>query len=200
MEEAGAAGTMTANSKLLDTGVFDENRYFDVQVEYAKADENDILARITVSNRGPEGARFHLLPTLWFRNTWSWGYENGPLGDVEEQPLLARHSGPDGVMTIKVDHPQLGPYRFWAEEPRELLFTENDSNSALLFGSPGRTPYVKDAFHRFVINGEHEAVNPAEQGTKAAAHYFDFIPAGQFADLPLALSNRRNLNLSAGVR
>ncbi len=192
VEEARRRGYDDGEFELLDTGVFDENRYFDVQVEYAKADENDILARITVTNRGPEGARFHLLPTLWFRNTWSWGYENGPLGDVDEQPLLARHTGPDGVMAMKVEHPQLGPYQFWAEEPRELLFTENDSNSALLFGAPSRTPYVKDAFHRFVINGEHEAVNPAEQGTKAAAHYFDFIPAGSSLTYRWRLSNRRN--------
>ena len=108
--------------ELLETDVFDEGRYFDVEVEYAKADENDILARITVTNRGPDGARFHLLPTLWFRNTWSWGYENGPLGDVSEQPLLARHDGPDGALALTADHPGLGPYHFWAEGARELLF------------------------------------------------------------------------------
>ncbi len=178
VEENGRRGYDDDEFELLDTGVFDENRYFDVVVEYAKADENDILVRVSVTNRGPDGARFHLLPTLWFRNTWSWGYENGPLGDVNAQPLLSRQPAPKGTMALSAEHPVLGPYQFWADEPRELLFTENDSNSALLFGSPNRTPYVKDAFHRFVINGEHEAVNPAEQGTKAAAHYFDFIPAG----------------------
>lgn len=190
VEENGRRGYEDGEFELLDTGVFEENRYFDVMVEYAKADENDILARITVTNRGPEGARFHLLPTLWFRNTWSWGYESGPLGDVGEQPSLTRHPSPNGAMAIKVEHPALGPYHFWAEEAREVIFTENDTNSALLFGAPNRTPYVKDAFHRFVINGELESVNPAEHGTKAAVHYFDFIPAGGSRTYRWRLSNR----------
>ena len=192
VEEGRVRGYEDGEFELLDTDVFDEGRYFDVVVEYAKADENDILARITVTNRGPDGARFHLLPTLWFRNTWSWGYENGPLGDVSEQPLLARHDGPDGALALTADHPGLGPYHFWAEGARELLFTENDTNTALLFGTPNRTPYVKDAFHRFVIQGEPEAINPAERGTKAAAHYFDFIAAGGSRTYRWRLSNRRN--------
>ena len=190
VEENGRRGYEDCEFELLDTGVFEENRYFDVVVEYAKADENDILARITVTNRGPEGARFHLLPNLWFRNTWSWGYESGPLGDVGEQPIMTRHPSPNGAMAIKVEHPALGPYHFWAEEAREVIFTENDTNSALLFGAPNRTPYVKDAFHRFVINGELESVNPAEHGTKAAVHYFDFIPAGGSRTYRWRLSNR----------
>ena len=172
--------------ELLDTGVFDENRYFDVVVEYAKADENDILARVTVTNRGPEGARFHLMPTLWYRNTWSWGYENGPLGDVGKQPRLSRKAGPNGTLTLSAEHPVLGPYNFWVEDAREILFTENDSNSALLFGMPNRTPYVKDAFHRFVINGEHEAVNQAGPGHESGGSLLRHCSRRRHTSLPLA--------------
>jgi hypothetical protein len=153
--------------ELLDTGIFDEDRYFDVFVEYAKADPEDTLVRITVHNRGPEDAQIHVLPTLWFRNTWTW--EQG-----EPKPVI----GQVGENKISASHPSLGEYTLHCEGATELLFTENESNNEKLWGQPNPTPYVKDAFHRYVISGESDAVNPAKTGTKAAAHYLLDIPAG----------------------
>ena len=155
--------------ELLDTGIFDEDRYFDVFVEYAKADPEDMLVKITVHNRGPEAARLHVLPTLWFRNTWSWG-----TGDDEWKPSL--HQSGHGA--IEAAHPDLGTYTFLCDGSPELLFTENDSNAERLWGQPSASPFVKDAFHRYVIAGEREAVNPANEGTKAAAHYILEVAAG----------------------
>ena len=152
--------------ELLDTGVFDDDRYFDVFVEYAKEGPEDILIRISVHNRGPEAARLQLLPTLWFRNTWSWG-------DEGEKPVLRAVGG-----AIVASHPELGGSTLECDGAPELLFTENESNAHRLWGQPNPTPYVKDAFHRYVIGGEREAVNPAKTGTKAAACYALEVPAG----------------------
>ena len=163
--------------ELLDTGIFDEDRYFDVFVEYAKADPEDMLVRISVHNRGPEAAQIHLLPTLWFRNTWSW--EEG-----EPKPVLGQVDG--GV--IHASHPKLGDYTLQCEGAAELLFTENESNASRLWGQPNPSPYVKDAFHEYVISGEHDAVNPAKTGTKAAAHYVLEVPAGGSKVVRLRLS------------
>jgi len=146
--------------ELMDTGVFDDDRYFDVFVEYAKNDPEDIFIRITIHNRGPDAARLHVLPTLWFRNTWSWG--NG-----EPKPSL-RQAGPG---RIEAHHDELGHYWLLSDEAPELLFTENETNTERLWGQPNASPYVKDAFHRYVVEGKTEAVNPAKTGTKAAAHY-----------------------------
>ena len=154
--------------ELLDTGIFNEDRYFDVFVEYAKADPEDTLVRISVHNRGPETAQIHLLPTLWFRNTWSW--EEG-----EQKPILGQVDGG----AIHASHPKLGDYSLQCEGATELLFTENESNASRLWGQPNPLPYVKDAFHRYIISGAHDAVNPAKTGTKAAAHYvLEVPPAG----------------------
>jgi len=163
--------------ELLDTGVFAEDRYFDVFVEYAKAGPEDVLVRITVHNRGPEPASLRLLPTLWFRNTWSWGDE-GP------KPSL-RQAAP-GV--IAASHPELGEYRLCCEGEPELLFTENESNAARLWGRPNASPYVKDAFHSYVVEGRAESVNPAREGTKAAADYRLEVPAGGSRTVRLRLS------------
>ena len=189
IEENRQRGFSDFEYELLDTGIFAAHHYFDVMVEYAKADENDILIRITMTNQGPNSAPCHLLPTLWFRNTWSWGYENGPLGDVRGRPLLTQKEGPAGSLTLTADHPQLGHYHLWAEsdmntpmpeigDSSRMLFTENETNSARLFGSPNRSPYVKDACHRYLIHGESDAINPAGRGTKAAFHFAEQIPAG----------------------
>src|SRR5689334_6831735 len=142
--------------ELLDTGIFDDDRYFDVFVEYAKADPEDILIRITVHNRGPEKARLRLLPTLWFRNTWSWG-NNG------DKPSL-RQTTP-GV--IQASHPKLGDTWLYCDGEPELLFTENDTNMQRLWGQPNASAWVKDAFHSYVVSGDQNAVNPARAGTKA---------------------------------
>src|SRR5436190_10100087 len=152
--------------ELIDTGAFDEDRYFDVFVEYAKAGPDDILIRISVHNRGPEAARLHVLPTLWFRNTWSWGEDDA-------KPLL-RAAGPGA---IEATHGELGTYRLTCDGEAELLFTENESNAERLWGQPSASPYVKDAFHRCLIEGRGAAVNPARVGTKAAADYLLDVPA-----------------------
>ena len=153
--------------ELLDTGIFDDDRYFDVFVEYAKEGPEDILIRISVHNRGPEAARLRVLPTLWFRNTWSWG-------DDDRKPAL-RKAGPAAIQT---SHDELGEYRLYCDGEPELLFTENESNAHRLSGQPNGSPYVKDAFHQYVISGRSDAVNPAKTGTKAAAHYVLEVPGG----------------------
>src|SRR5262245_5989051 len=153
--------------ELLDTGAFGDDRYFDVFVEYAKEGPEDILVRITVHNRGPEATRLRVLPTLWFRNTWSWGED-------DRKPSL-RQARP-GV--IQATHQELGEYWLLCDGAPELLFTENESNASRLWGQPSATPYVKDAFHEYIIAGPGEAVDPAEVGTKTAAHYVLDVPGG----------------------
>jgi hypothetical protein len=153
--------------ELLDTGVFDDDRYFDVFVEYAKAEPEDVLVRITVHNRGPEAARLHVLPTVWFRNTWSWGLD-------DRKPSLRQAS----AGTIQLTHDELGTYSLLCDGAPELLFTENESNARRLWGQPNASPYRKDAFHDRIIGGQIDAVNPEKVGTKAAAHYVLDVPAG----------------------
>jgi hypothetical protein len=152
--------------ELLDTGVFDTDQYFDVFVEYAKAGPEDILVRISVHNRGPETANIHLLPTLWFRNTWS-------LDQKIDKPVL--REGKHG--TILATHAQLGDYLLNCEGNPDLLFTENESNVNRLWGQPNPSPHVKDAFHNYIVSGNLGAVNPSRTGTKAAAHYVLEVPA-----------------------
>jgi len=163
--------------ELLDTGVFDENRYFDVFVECAKADPDDLLIRISVHNRGPETARIHLLPTLWFRNTWSWG-------DALGKPKIGK-TARNGLCGV---HPALGSFTLDCEGSPELLFTENETNASRLWGQPNTSPYVKDAFHEYVVVGRGEVVNPGLQGTKAAAHYVLDVSAGGSQNVRLRLS------------
>ncbi|HKH75118.1 MAG TPA: hypothetical protein VKA59_27365 [Vicinamibacterales bacterium] len=163
--------------ELIDTGIFDADRYFDVFVEYAKASADDVLIKISVHNRGPEAASIHLLPTLWFRNTWSWGR-------AVPKPVLSHVDG----QQIHAFHPDLGDYTLHYEGAAEAVFTENESNAAKLWGQPNASPYVKDAFHEFVIAGRKDAVNPARSGTKAAAHYRVDVPAGGSRVVRLRLS------------
>ncbi len=164
--------------ELLDTGIFDDNRYFDLFVEYAKNGPEDILIRINVHNRGPDTARLRLLPTLWFRNSWSWGEEN-------QKPML-RMSEP-GV--IEARHSDLGQYWLYCDGAQELLFTENESNKERLWNHPNDSPYVKDSFHTYIIAGQSNAVNPAKIGTKAAAHYILDLPAGGSHSVYLRLTS-----------
>jgi hypothetical protein len=163
--------------ELLDTGVFDDDRYFDVFVEFAKADPEDILIRITAHNRGPETAELHVLPTLWFRNTWSWDE-----GDAKPKLSQARNGA------VVASHQRLGEHTLRCEDNPEILFTENESNASRLWGNPNSSPYVKDAFHHYVISGNQEAVNPSKTGTKAAAHYGLEVPAGSSKAVRLRLS------------
>jgi hypothetical protein len=174
--------------ELLDTGVFDADRYFDVQVEYAKADAEDILIRVRVTNRGPDAARLDVLPTIWFRNVWGWS-PGAP------KPELRRGAG--AVPTIELDDPTYGRRWLSCHGAASLLFTDNETNRERLFGSANPTLYVKDAFHRLVVDGEQTAVNPAERGTKAAAWYaFDLAP-GETTEIRLRFSNVREMPSSS---
>ncbi len=164
--------------ELLDTGIFDADRYFDVFVEYAKPDPEDILIRITVYNRGPEAAELHLLPTLWFRNTWSWGEPTeATISQLGEQSIVA-------------SHPQLGTHTLYCEGAGELLFTDNESNASRLWGQSNPSPYVKDAFHNYVVSGTREAVNPSKMGTKAAALYRMQVPVKGSQTVRVRLSTK----------
>jgi hypothetical protein len=163
--------------ELLDTGIFNEDRYFDVFVEYAKADAENIHIKISISNRGTETASLHVLPTLWFRNTWMWT-------DAGTKPMLkgTRQAG-YGVISAHHTDPlfreSLADYAMYCEGDAPLLFTENENNNQKLFGTNNASPYVKDAFHTFLVQGKTEAVNPAMEGTKAAPHYTLNIAAGK---------------------
>jgi len=167
--------------ELFDTGIFAEDRYFDVTVEYAKGSPTDLLIRITVANRGPDEATIDLLPTIWFRNTWSWGIRG-------YKPSLTAYEARDASAQILAEHETLGRYHLTCDGTPELLFTENETNDRLLFNSSNESPYVKDAFHEYVIHGRTDAVNPARQGTKAAARYHITIPAGGEHSIRLRLS------------
>lgn len=182
--------------ELMDTGVFDDHRYFDVTVEYAKAAPNDILARISISNRGDAAADITVLPTLWFRNTWGWGYEAGPMGDVLGKPSMRRISDGSGFLALEAAHPVAGTYRLYAEAADNLLFTENETNVERLFGLQNATPYVKDGVHNYVIHGDAGAVNPDSTGTKAAAHYKMTVLAGETVTVRLRLTDAALINMT----
>jgi hypothetical protein len=160
LAENARRGHLDFEYELMDTDIFEQNRYFDVFVEYAKVDEDDILTKITVANRGPQTAPCHVLPTLWFRNTWSWGYDNGPMGDAPGKPLLKQVEGSAKIFTVAAEHPAAGKYFLYAANADELLFTENETNFARLNHSANSGPYIKDAFHHYLIDGKTGAVNP----------------------------------------
>ena len=198
--------------ELLDTGIFEGDRYFDVQVEYAKAGADDVLIQISVTNRGPDAADFHLLPTLWFRNTWSW--EKPAL-----KPSLSVGATDGKFSVIETNHPELGQQWCYCEmpvvvanqsesaggqwidledksqpAPNGLLFTENETNKERLFQVENKSPYVKDAFHRYVIEGETSAVNPQQFGTKSAVYYPLKIAAGETSVVKLRLTESAELS------
>ena len=171
--------------ELLDTGIFDDDRYFDVFVEYAKAAPDDILMRITVHNRGPEAATLHVLPHLWFRNTWSWDTK-------QHKPSLRAVRGGSAV---KIEHEDLGSFEFYpgaldgCKTPPELLFTENETNQGRVFGGETPAGFFKDAFHERIVHGQESAVNPKRTGTKMCAHYELEIPAGGVREIKLRLQS-----------
>jgi hypothetical protein len=191
--------------ELLDTGVFAGDRYFDVFVEYAKASPDEIVARVTAVNRGPEAAELHLLPTLWFRNTWSWG-------GTAAKPTL-RDAGARAMRSIAAEHTELGPFTLQCSDAEvrdpaaagrvrvapSLLFTENETNSARLFGTANASPFVKDGFHEAVVHGRGDTVNPAAVGTKAAAHYRVDVPAGGSVSVDLVLAPAPSRAASRGA-
>lgn len=181
-------GFAEAEYELLDTGIFADDVYFDVLVEYAKAYQEDILIRVTLTNRAPQAANYYLLPTIWFRNTWRWGYPDGPMRDVPAKPSLQQVSRHENVSTIALRHGNAGNYYLHADEQPALFFTENDTNNERLFHTPNAGPYVKDAFHRHLVNGEPGAINPDQVGTKAAAYYHGSLAAGQSITFRLRLA------------
>jgi Glycosyl hydrolase family 63 C-terminal domain len=172
--------------ELLDTGVFNDDRYFDVFVEYAKCGAEDILVKITAANRGPEAAELHLLPTLWFRNDWSsWISESNR---AAEKPTLKQIKSAAGTSAVAAAHPLLGEFTLSCEGDAPMLFTENETNHELLFGQKNDNPYVKDGVNDCVIQGNHGSVNPDKQGTKVAAHYQATVAAGQTIVIRLRLA------------
>src|ERR1700761_7495527 len=178
----GARGMSEPEYELLDTGIFDEGRYFDVEVEYAKAAPEDLLLQVTVHNRGPQDATVHVLPTLWFRHTWSWA-------GGTERPELQTATDAGGRSVIRVEHSELGTRWLRADSPVPVLVTDNETNNERVFGSPNDTPYVKDGIDRAVVGGDASAVNPDGKGTKAALHYVLNVPAGGAAPLRARLND-----------
>ena len=177
IEENRRRGKNQPEFELLDTGVFSENRYFDVIVEYAKGDVEDILVKISATNRGTQAARLRLLPTIWFRNTWSWGTE-------DPRPGMRQLPG-----TIELDHPTLGKRWLYCQDSPQLLFTENETNKKKLFGVENSFPCVKDGINDYIVNGVKDAVAAEPTGTKAAAHYELEIGAGQTVTVRLRLTD-----------
>ncbi|HEY5298503.1 MAG TPA: glucosidase [Verrucomicrobiae bacterium] len=180
VEENHRRGKEQPEFELLDTGIFDDDRYFDIFVEYAQAAPEEILLLVTVHNRGPDEAKIHLLPQLWFRNTWSWDNSARPqLIEADQNSVSAKHAG-------------LGDYNFYFDGKPELLFCDNDTNVRRLFGQQNATGFFKDAFHEYVVAGNHDAVNPARAGTKAAAHYELSVPAKNSIQIRLRLAREKN--------
>jgi hypothetical protein len=167
-------GRLDPEYELLDTGIFNEDRYFDVLVEYAKAAPTDVLIQISVSNRAPETAALHVLPTLWLRNTWKWWPD-------EPKPSLKEASARNGGSVIAATSALLGDYFLHCEGSTRLTFTENETNNERLFGTANPTPYVKDGINDYVVTGQQDAVNPNQTGTKATAHYEMRVGSGASA-------------------
>jgi hypothetical protein len=168
--------------ELLDTGVFNENRYFDVFVEYAKQSPEDLLIQISVINRGPDAAALHVLPTLWFRNNWTW-WPGTP------KPSLKQIASRKGTQAVAASQAELGERYLYCAGDVPLLFTENETNNQRLFGTSNANPYVKDGINNYVVQGENNSVNPAKTGTKSSAHYQLKVGAGETATIRLRLSD-----------
>jgi hypothetical protein len=181
VEENRGRGKTEPEFELLDTGIFDDDRYFDVFIEYAKADVEDILIKITVVNRGPDPSNLRVLPTIWFRNTWSWG-------NADDRPEL-RESRRAPNPVIELEHARFGKRWLHCEGSPELLFTENETNLQRLFGVENHTPHVKDSINNYVVDGVKDVVNSAHTGTKATGHYALTIQPGATAVIRLRLLN-----------
>ncbi len=184
-------GRQEPEYELIDTGVFAEDRYFDVTIEYAKADPTDLLIRLSATNHGPEAAPLHLLPTLWFRNTWAWGYDDRrpvlSAIDLNEQGQAATAASSNALL-VRASHPDLGDYWLACEGTPALLFTENETNAARLWGGANQTEFVKDGINDTVVSGAEGRVNPQNVGTKVAAHYALVIAPGETKTILLRLS------------
>jgi hypothetical protein len=173
--------------ELIDTGIFNEDRYYDVFGEYAKESPEEILIRITVWNRGPEAATLHLLPHFWFRNQWRWEQEN-------TKPEMNTASGTRDVSSIAATHQYLGQRYLHADGAPQLLFTDNETNDQKVFGQSNPFPFVKDGINDYIVQGKREAINPEQTGTKVAAHYLLEIPAGESRKVRLRISEKSTIN------
>ncbi|MGB3078124.1 MAG: glucosidase, partial [Saprospiraceae bacterium] len=169
--------------EILDTGVFNEHRYFDIVTEYAKLDDQDLLIRITVNNKSDKAEQISVLPTLWFRNTWSFGLPG-------ERPEISLQTSKGKTSSVKTNHPVLGSYYLYFEQPDQYLFTENETNTEKLFGQPNKQPRVKDSFHHAVIHRDFTNVTEVSTGTKFAPLYERSIPANGSLVFKLRLSNQ----------
>ena len=179
VETSRGRGRNEMEYELIDTGVFDQDRYFDIFVEYAKASPEDLLIQISVHNRGPEPAEIHVLPTLWYRNQWSWH------GNAE-RPSLRQV---DGTAVAQAADARLGTRYLYCDGDAALLFTENETNMQRIFGVPNRTPYVKDGINNAIVHGQEGAVNPERKGTKVAAHYRITVQPGECRIVKVRLSD-----------
>nr|HEV8050986.1 glucosidase [Parachlamydiaceae bacterium] len=194
LEENKKRGLEDPEYELIDTGIFENQKYFDIEIEYAKAAENDILIKITAHNRSDFPAYLCMLPTLWFRNTWIWGYPNGPMNDVPTIPELSLFSESISNSTvIEASHPTLGKYYLYAEDMQQTLFTNNNTNRQKLLKKPNITPFVKDAFHRYIVDKQEGAVNPEKKGTKAGIYYEKTMDPKESWTIHLRLSDKINV-------
>ena len=191
VEENRRIGRQGPEFELLDTGVFTDDRYFDVFVEYAKNSPEDILIQVSIINRGPEEKTLHLLPTLWFRNTWSWNHN-------QEKPFLKVVKEDADSSVIEASDPTLGDRWLYCDGETQLLFTENETNNEKLFGESNASPYVKDGINDYIVHGRDEAVNPNRIGTKASSHYALSIAAGETKTVRLRLSDESSLTQPFG--
>ncbi len=186
--------------ELSDTGIFKDNRFFDVQVRYAKASENDLLISVSITNRSKQAAQVSLIPQLWFRNTWSWGYPNGPMGDVLTMPSIVREPHDRLGNSFKAQHPALGDYHFYWQGDPTMMMTNNETNRQSLFGNPNIAPFVKDAFHEYVVNKDANAINPKLEGTKAGLHYSVKLGAGSCRTFQFRLSSEHKSKPFVGFK
>ena len=186
VEENQRRGKDAPEYELLDTGIFDEDKYFDIFIEYAKKSDEDILIKVTAHNRGDEEKPLHILPTLWFRNTWSW-YKDA------KKPRLKVYAQKDNYSIVEASHPSLGDRWLYCDNSDRLLFTENETNNRLLFGSDNASAYAKDGINNYVVKGDRDAVNSDNIGTKFASHYQLSIPAGESRTIELRLSDSDSL-------
>lgn len=197
LEENKKRGLEDPEYELIDTGIFENQKYFDIEIEYAKAAEDDILIKITAHNRADNPAFLCILPTLWFRNTWVWGYPNGPMNDVPTMPeltVLHDADSPAATTVLHATHSGLGNYYLYAENPQKILFTNNNTNRQKLLKKSNVTPHVKDAFHRFIVDKEEGAISPEPKGTKAAAFYEKTMAPKESWTIHLRLAHSKTIN------
>jgi hypothetical protein len=183
LDENARRSKLEPEFELIDTGIFNEDKYFDVFVEYAKAAPEDICIKIEIHNRGSEAAPLRVLPTIWFRNTWTW-FKDGV------KPELHKINGEENLSVIELEHHHYGKRYLYCENANELLFTENETNNQRLYNAQNQTPFVKDSINEYIVHGNHHAVNPAQEGTKASAHYRLTIGAGESVTLRLRFSDK----------